>query len=379
MPLWLTLDDNVLFGQGALSRLDDYLGNYRHILLFVDRDGFPQCGAADYFDSRSADFQVEKLAYSGKALPLEDVEAVYDQVKENGGIDLIIGLGGGTVIDLAKIVSLAYANGCRRVADVLENRALDKKIDLIFVPTTAGTGSEATTFAVVYRDKIKLSVVSPGFLPRLTVLDPLLLRSLPGPVLNSTILDALAQGVESIWARGATLESRQFAGQSVSLIYENVFLENFLDRLGNLQLGSFFSGKAIDISKTTLSHSISYPLTAHFGIPHGLAVFLTLPAVTRFNYFAPPDDLAPGLSPAHIQESFSLLFRLFSVTDIDSLVGRLEEVLARLHFQPRLRAYGIQSGDLHRLADQALTKGRSDNNPRRVDSAAILDILQQVY
>jgi len=379
MPLWPTLDNNVLFGPGALSRLDDYLGKYRHILLFVDRDGFPQCGAAAYFDSRQADLKIKAYAYSGKALPLEDVEAVYDQVKGDNDIDLIIGLGGGTIIDLAKIISLAYANGCRRVADVLEDRALDKKIDLIFVPTTAGTGSEATTFAVVYRDKIKLSLVSPHFLPRLVVLDPLLLRSLPEAVLNSTILDALAQGVESIWALGGTPGSRQFAGQSVSLIYENVFLENSLHRLEHLQLGSFFSGKAINISRTTLPHSISYPLTAHFGIPHGLAVFLTLPAVARFNYLASPADLAPGLSPAHIQESFALLFRLFSVTDIDSLVGRLEEVLTRLHFQPRLSDYGIQSSDLRGLADQALTKGRSDNNPRRVDSDKIFQLLQQIF
>jgi alcohol dehydrogenase class IV len=108
-------------------------------------------------------------------------------------------------------------------------------------------------------------------------------------------------------------------------------------------------------------------------------VFLTLPAVARFNYLASPADLAPGLSPAHIQKSFALLFRLFSVTDIDSLVGRLEEVLTRLHFQPRLSDYGIQSSDLRGLADQALTKGRSDNNPRRIDSDKIFQLLQQIF
>jgi alcohol dehydrogenase class IV len=312
-------------------------------------------------------------------LPIEDIEEKYREVKDNSGVDLIIAVGGGTIIDIAKIISIAYSHGCEKVEEILSDRTLGNRLDLIFIPTTAGTGSEATSFAVVYKDKVKISIDHKSLLPTYVVLDPLLLRSLPIPVLNSTVLDALAQAIESIWARGGTGESREYAKEAIGLILDHLDKENTIGRLSGFQVASHLAGKAINVSKTTLPHSISYPITSHFGVPHGIAVFLTLPKVAELNYYAGEDTVQPGVQIADIQKNFSMLFSLFGVDDIGGLRESLMDVMKKLGFSARLRDYGIGEETLSFLADNALTKGRSDNNPRRVDRDEVLKLLVDIF
>ncbi len=410
MPLSKISSARVFVGEGALSQLDDILPRYKNILLFNDKDGFHPCGAEDYFNKKflqggarkaqSAERQanitigavrhapcamrfspgnVQYVSYAGKALPIEEVEEKYREVKHNPGVDLIIAVGGGTIIDMAKIISIAYSNQCEKVAEILSDRTFENRLDLIFIPTTAGTGSEATSFAVVYRDKVKISIDHQSLLPTYVVLDPLLLKSLPAPVLNSTVLDALAQAIESIWARGGTKESREYAKEAIGLILANLDKESSIERLSGFQVASHLAGKAINISKTTLPHSISYPITSYFGVPHGIAVFLTLPKAAELNYYAAGDTVQQGVQTTDIQKNFSILFSLFGVAGIDQLRERLMGVMKKLGFSSRLRDYGIGREVLSFIADNALTKGRSDNNPRRVDRDEVLRLLEEIY
>jgi alcohol dehydrogenase class IV len=376
MPLSKISSASVFVGEGALSQLDNILPRYKNILLFNDKDGFHPCGAANYFNQnfnqkllqgvarkaqsagRKANItigavretpcamrlppgRVQYVSYAGKALPVEDVEEKYREVRDNPGVDLIIAVGGGTIIDIAKIISIAYSNGCAKVAEILSARTLGNRLDLIFIPTTAGTGSEATSFAVVYLDKVKISIDHKSLLPTYVVLDPLLLKSLPIPILNSTVLDALAQAIESIWARGATEESREYSKEAIALILDNLDKENTIERLSGFQAASHLAGKAINISKTTLPHSISYPITSYFGVSHGIAVFLTLPKAAELNYYAAEDTVQPGVQTADIQKSFSILFSLFGVDGIDGLREGLTDIMKNLGFRARLRDYGI--------------------------------------
>jgi alcohol dehydrogenase class IV len=319
------------------------------------------------------------VSYAGKALPIEDVEEKYREVRDNPSVDLIIAVGGGTIIDIAKIISIAYSNRCEKVEEILSDKTLGNRLDLIFIPTTAGTGSEATSFAVVYKDKVKISIDHKSLLPSYVVLDPVLLKSLPVPILNSTVLDALAQAIESIWARGATEESREYSKEAIGLILDNLDKGNTIERLSGLQVASHLAGKAINISKTTLPHSISYPITSHFGVPHGVAVFLTLPNAAELNYYATEETVQQEVQIADIQESFSVLFSLFGVDGIDGLRDRLENVFVEFGFKTRLRDYGIGEEALSFLADNALTKGRSDNNPRKVERDEILRLLEEIF
>ena len=396
MPLLKISSDKVFIGEGSLSQLDNILPRYKNILLFNDKNGFHPCGAADYFNQKfnqkllqgvqgdgflekSPPGNVQYISYEGKALPIEDIEEKYREVKDNPGVDLIIAVGGGTIIDIAKIISIAYSNGCEKVEEILSNKTLENRLDLIFIPTTAGTGSEATSFAVVYRDKVKISIDHKSLLPTYVVLDPLLLKSLPTPILNSTVLDALAQAIESIWARGGTEESREYSKEAIGLILDNLDKENTIERLSGLQVASHLAGKAINISKTTLPHSISYPMTSYFGVPHGIAVFLTLPKVMELNYYAGDDTVQQGVQTARIQKSFSILFSLFGIDGIDGLRERVMDIMKNLGFSARLRDYGIGREALSFLADNALTKGRSDNNPRKVDKVDVLKLLREIF
>ncbi len=216
----------VYHGEGAISRLDTLTGDFGNILLFTDKNGFGPCGAAAYFETLRGKphiKNIKEISYIGKALPIEDIEEQYAEIKTSGiEVDVIIAVGGGTVIDLAKIVSIAYSNGCKKAEEALDNPGLENNIPLIFIPTTAGTGSEATSFAVVYRDKVKISIVGPSLLPRYVILDPLLVRSLPVPILNATVLDALAQATESAWAVGSTKESKACSAKAIPLILSSL-------------------------------------------------------------------------------------------------------------------------------------------------------------
>ncbi len=372
----------VFSGQGTLSHLEEILPRYKTILIFNDKDGFHPCGAAGYFktleEKLAGRCTFQYVSYTGKALPIEDVEAKYLEVKHRDCVDLITAVGGGTVIDLAKIIAIAYSHRCESAAEVLSSPNLTNHVDLLFIPTTAGTGSEATSFAVVYKDKVKFSIDRPGLLPAYTILDPLLLRSLPAPVLHSTVLDALAQAIEAIWAKNSTADAKKYARQAVRLILDNIEPNNTIERLSRLQEASHLAGKAINISRTTLPHSISYPLTSHFGVPHGIAVFLTLPGTAEFNYHTSGETLQPGVSPADIKESFALLFSLFEVEDIKDLRERLSAVMEQLGFGTRLGDYGIGKDDLSLIADYASTKGRIDNNPRQASRDDVLNILKEV-
>lgn len=373
----------VLNGSGVLKQLDAVLPNYKNVLLFNDDNGFGPCGAEEYFRymerKLAGRVRFQFVPYAGKALPVEDVDAKYKEVKSNSGVDLVVAVGGGTVIDLAKIVAVAYSNGCGHVDEVLVDRTLQNRLETVYIPTTAGTGSEATSFAVVYKDRVKYSVDKPSLLPTYTVLDPQLLESLPVPVLNATILDALAQAIESAWACGSTGQSMIYAEDAIRLILENLEEGKSDSRLEALQMGSHLAGKAINISRTTLPHSISYPMSSHFGVPHGIAVFLTLPGVAELNYRATSEQLQPAAELARVQSAFDMFFRLFGVDTIEALIQRLNDVMVSLGIKRRLRDYGIRKGDLEFLASNALTKGRSDNNPRKVDSETVRALLEEIY
>ncbi len=370
-------------GKGALRNLGVFLPKYKDVLVFTDKNGFVPSGASAYFEEWAKQMQgnirFHYFPYAGKALPLEDIERIYTEVRLVSGADLIVAVGGGTVIDLAKIISIAYANGCLGVAEILDQPHLQNTLDLIFIPTTCGTGSEATSFAVVYRDKVKLSIENPSVLPDYVMLDPFLLRTLPEPVLNSVILDALAQAVESVWAPKATYQSRDYARDAIQDILDFYPGDPTPRRFSRLLWASYLAGRAINITRTTLSHSISYPMTAHFGVPHGIAVFLTLPEVAQFNYFATAESLQPGLYMTDIEKSFDFLFDVFDVDTIEEFTARLKVVMSRLGFGLRLQDHGITKEALPFLADNSLSQGRSDNNPRIIDKQTVLEMLERLF
>jgi len=256
------------FGYGAARRLPDILTSLSVKKLFVVCDkgvSNPLWVAQEPKNTRPLDtvlFDAFK--------PNPDVNDVMDGIAlfEKSGCDFIISIGGGSAIDVAKgikMLDLCQAPRARSLA----------------IPTTAGTGSESTCFAVLYKDGEKLSVEHKNIMPEYVILDADFLASLPVYQKKCALLDALCQGIESMWAKGKTDESKAYAKSAINAIYENTdgYLAGEQGYAQRMLQAANLAGKAINIGKTTAAHAMSYGISGMFGLPHGHAVALCMTPV----------------------------------------------------------------------------------------------------
>lgn len=195
--------------------------------------------------------------------------------KENH-CDAVMAVGGGSAMDVGKCVK-AFVNMDPAV-NFLRQAIVPNNIPYFAMPTTAGTGSEATSFAVIYFEGEKQSVGDPSLIPDVVFLDSSILETLPLNQKKATMLDALCHCVESFWAVNATEESREYAASALKTILKDFksYLNGDAKAAGRMLTASYYAGKAINISKTTAAHAMSYKLTKLYGIPHGQAAALNL-------------------------------------------------------------------------------------------------------
>lgn len=373
------LDDYTHYGNGALSHLEKIIREHQNIVLFYDEGAYHPSGAAQIIEPLKSRIPLHVFSYSGMALPVKDIQEIYLTVKEIDRIGLIVAVGGGTILDLAKTIALAYANKSASISALIAEEKRPNTIPLLLIPTTCGTGSEATSFAAIFKDKTKISLSHPSLRPRFKILDPNLLHSLPDNVLGPVVLDSLAQAVESIWAVAANSESQRYATQAIRLILAGLNLMDSSDRFGPFLLASHLSGKAINISKTTMCHSISYPLSSHFGIPHGVAVFLSLAKIAQLNFHVQEGSLQNGMSMDRLRKSFKIIFEAFGVETIDQLTSLFNETADSLKVTRRLRDLGVKRKDIPFIVSQAYTPERASNNPRKIDERSIEQLLGEIY
>jgi alcohol dehydrogenase class IV len=232
---------------------------------------------------------------------LTDIIKISNKYRDSA-LDLIVGLGGGSAMDVAKIASVsipAIRKGIH-IDDLLKDSALFsrfKAIDCIQVPTTAGTGSEVTPFATVwdYESQQKKSLSHPVMYAKKAFIDPDFLSQVPLEVAISTGLDALNQAFESIWNVNANEFTRPLSRRAAVLALQGLPLiseaSDDPELRAKLSLASLFAGLAISQTRTSICHSISYPLTLKYGIEHGMACSFSILEVFRFNSAFIKDDL----------------------------------------------------------------------------------------
>ena len=186
----------------------------------------------------------------------------------------IIALGGGSAMDVAKCIKL-FSN-MDHGRNYLEQTIVPNTISFLAIPTTAGTGSEATRYAVIYYDDAKQSVTSESIIPEAVLLDPGVLKTLPVYQKKSTMMDAFGHALESFWSVNSTEESRQFSKQAIELILKNMdgYLANTEDGNAGMLLAANTAGKAINITQTTAGHAMCYKITGLFRCAHGHAAAL---------------------------------------------------------------------------------------------------------
>lgn len=189
---------------------------------------------------------------------------------EKDFFQFIIAIGGGSVIDIAKLIKY-YGD--------------QKKINLLAIPTTAGSGSESTRFAVLYKRQIKYSISNISIKPNYIILDQELLKTQSLNQLSISALDAISQSIESLWSINSTTETTKISTKGLINSFNGILsiINNKID-YKKLMIGSNYAGKAIDITKTTGPHAISYYFTTKFGLPHGFSVAYTVPFFMIENY-----------------------------------------------------------------------------------------------
>lgn len=261
----------LLKGEGSLSQISSCIQDRGGKKIFLISGSHFEKGAADFV--AFSVLPCSRYTKNGTNVNDEEVRLVWDLFQQSGA-NAIVAIGGGSVIDLAKMM-------------VWQCLKLELPLPLLAaVPTTTGAGSEATQFAVLYENKKKSSISHPALLPSVVALDPLLVYSLTAYQAAVSGMDVLAQAVESYWSLASMPESKVMAAEAIAL-----WRESFISGLDptnkearkQMQLAAFRAGQAINYTRTTGPHALSYYLTAMNQVPHGQAVALFLPVFFLYN------------------------------------------------------------------------------------------------
>lgn len=288
------------------------------------------------------------------------------------GVEAIVGVGGGSVIDSAKALGVLASNPAFDLRAHLvdgEEYSVESSIPVFAVPTTAGTGAEVTPFATVWDSvtKKKYSLTGPGMYPAEAWLDAELSISVPYEVTVATGMDAISQALESVWNKNANDYTANLAYESLQRSLNT--LPKLVQNLNDVELrqimleASLLAGLAISHTRTAIAHSMSYPLTLHFGLPHGLAASFTLPAVLRFN--------AQYSNGSHL---FGTMNKL-GFASAEQFARNLERIMDMLSVREITSRYIPNAESATRFAAEMFTPGRADNNIRTVNPEDIRQIL----
>lgn len=247
----------------------------QHVFLVRSKNSYVQCGAAEKLQAiwQKIDCQVTEFTQFSNNPKEEDLLVGIDNFNSSNA-DSIIAVGGGSVLDMAKLIRYHAMT------------AVNRHIPLLAIPTTAGTGAEATRFAVLYKNGVKHSIEHEYIQPDYAILYPPFTYANPPYLTACTGIDALAQAIEAFWNRNATTESKQYAIKAIQLLWKQLpqLIQSPTPQLRDeVAEGAYWAGRAINITKTTAPHAYSYAFTSDYGYPHGHAVALTLPFFLALN------------------------------------------------------------------------------------------------
>jgi len=371
------------YGTGELEKLPAYLKefNFKNIAIIVDK-AISDAGYVKGVISKCFDLfkKCEVLVYALKGEPTYDyLDECAGVMRKHKDLELMVGIGGGSVIDLAKGVALLMTNEGEGINYRGFPKGINKPLPIVAVPTTAGTGSDATYNAVFTDSKAqkKLGINTTMNFPVLSILDPKLIASCPKNVVASSGMDALTHAIESFVSKKATPLSRMLSIEAVRLLAPN--LEKVLDFpedleiKGSLQLGAHLAGIALINSSSGPAGALSYLLGTWYKVPHGAAGALFLPHIHRFNFERGYYDYSilydagcrmPDACKSKRDKANCMIDKLFFLNE-------------KLGVDRRLSFYGVKREDLARFEEAALTtlKAAFAFNPIEMKKQDIKELL----
>ncbi len=373
------------FGMGSITFLKEILEreNPSKIFLVRGKQAYVSSGVQKKLEPFLFDYEVVHFSDFSVNPRIEDVEKGIELYKKEK-CDFVIAVGGGSVIDMAKSINVLSVQPEEPPKYILKELPIEMKGNpLIAIPTTSGTGTEATQFAVVYIGKKKYSLAHKEILlPSYVILDPSLTSSLPAKVTASTAMDALAQAIEAHWSVHSTRESKIFSRGAISLILDNVHAAvNSPTEEARIAMmkGSNLAGKAINIAKTTACHAVSYPITSYFNIPHGHAVALTLGEMFVFNAQIVEDQCSDKRGVGYVKDTMYELIQLFKVETAQEVRIRIEQLMDSIQLERNLSKLHITTEDHFNLIIQnGFNPERVKNNPRLLTEQNLRSMLTRI-
>ena len=374
-----------ILGAGSVERLPEVVRSLDagRVLLVCGNRSFDASGAARVLPALEAVAEVVRFSGFRPNTDARDLATGLDLIAEHRP-DLVLAVGGGTAMDMAKLL-VAYAG---RSGDDIDatiaagQRITDRELGLVLVPTTSGSGAEATHFAVVYLGSEKHSIAGPALHADAVVLDPELSLSGSTHQRATSGIDAVAQAIESLWATGADDDSRGYARQALTLLLP-ALVPYVTSDVPDAQLahdvthGAHLAGRAIDISKTTAAHALSYGLTKGYGVPHGHAVGLTLGAFIAAHADAGTDELQERIEPPTHRAVMDEILALLGASDGDAAHRRVDGLLTELGLEPGLAANGVTTAAQRRALAEGVNVERLGNNPVVYDTAGLEALLER--
>jgi phosphonate metabolism-associated iron-containing alcohol dehydrogenase len=344
---------DVRFGRGSFSKLGELLGGRSYALVTYGEPFFRSL--ADTLAAVAG----EPLLVVEDIAPNPDVALLKVQTERFAALasqpEVIVALGGGSVIDSAKVFAAARGDFEAVDAYLKNHTGADtlRPTPIIAVPTTAGTGSEVTCWGTVWDNAsgVKVSLAHPGLYPERAVVDPELMLGKPRELTIQTGLDALSHALESLWNRNANPVSLAHAVMAARGVLST--LPQLVDDLRNVELrarmarASLLAGFAFSNTKTAIAHSLSYPITLRHGVPHGVACSFTLPMVIR------SVENEDGICAEGLKAIFG--------TEPRGAADLLSRALHSLGISTDFRSYGIDEGEWSALIDSALDGERGQN------------------
>lgn len=355
----------------VINELDIQRGN---ILFLIWNECITENSDVKSIITENSNIDFKTIVFTKSNPDTEDLFELYVKTKDEN-FSLVVAIGGGSVMDMAKSLCCIYGNDIRNEEELrqgIKKKAFTRPFcKWVGVPTTAGTGSEVTCWATVWNniENSKLSLESKYNYAYAAMVDPQFASTMPASLAVSSALDAVSHATEAYWAKASNLISKTYSLRAISLIMNNImdlFNKDKQETAHNyMAQGSVLAGLAFSNTKTTACHSLSYPLTLKYHIPHGTAVSMLIEPVMRVNLEA-------------VENSEDLL-SAYGVDSVDELGKKIKAILEKADIPDSLQLWGVETAELAGLAAACRTKGRIDNNPVDLSEETIVDILNSIY
>lgn len=360
----------IISGPGSLEKLGREVARInRKCLLVTGRRSSRYSGTLEKVQDGLLEAKIESVLFD-QVEPNPSIETIHDgaDLARSKGIRWVLGLGGGSAMDAAKAIALMTVSQDDIRHFFKGMRPARPPLPIVLVPTTAGTGSEVTPFAVItdQQEGDKFGLAMPQLFPSLAFLDPSVTVSMPSAVTVDTGLDALCHAIEALFSSKRSVFSDLFARSAMDRVISNLAIaraepEN-LEARSQMQLGAMFAGMAIADTATLVPHAMSYPVTVRYNLPHGRATALLTPAFLEKLKDVEPDRVA-------------FVGRLLG--NAQDAPEAMRAFIENMAVAPRLGAYGVHEDDIGLFSEQVKDKPHVTRTPGQWDLQTILDLYRR--